>query len=134
MNTYAVLSIATVQTSPAHTRVWYVLAITIVVLSAVIAGLRRLRPPDRAFLQVAVGLVVLGTSGFGVVFPVLMPARDQLDAIAHDGGEGILAFIVATSTVGVAAGVLVFAQFLRVVVTPIVRTLERARKRRLRLT
>ena len=129
MYTYALLSsIPTVQAAPAHTRVWPVLVITTVVLAALIAGLRRLRPSDRAICQLVAGFVVLGTSGFGVVFPALMPARDQLDAIARDGSEGNLAFIVVTSTVGVAACLLFCAQILRVLVTPIVRTLLRRRR------
>lgn len=129
MNTYALLSsIPTVQAAPAHTRVWPVLVITTVVLAAVIAGLGRLRPSDRAIYWLVVGFVVLGISGFGVVFPALMPARDQLDAIARDGGEEILAFIVVTSTVGVAVCLHFCAQILRVLVTPIVRTLLRRRR------
>lgn len=122
MTTTAVLlpSTVTVQAVPAHTQVWPVLLVTTVVLAAVLAGTRRW-----AFTQLMGGILVLGTSAFGVVFPVLTSPRDQLDAIARDGGEGFLAFIVTTSTVGVAACLLMGAQVLRVLVSSLVRFLTR---------
>lgn len=127
MNTYAALANSAAQAAPAHTGVWPVLVITTVLLAGVLAGMRRLRPSDRGPLQVGVFLVVLMVSGFGVAFPALMPARDHLDAIARAGGEGILAFIVAASTVGVAAGLLFAAQVLRVLVSRLARGLRRLR-------
>jgi len=127
MTTTAVLlpSTVTVQAVPAHTQVWPVLLVTTVVLAGALAGTRRWASTERAFAQLMGGVLVLGTSAFGVVFPVLMSARDQLDAIARDGAEGVLAFIVTTSTVGVAACLLVAAQVLRVLVSPLVRLLKR---------
>ncbi len=127
MNTYAALATAAAQAAPAHTGVWPVLVITTILLAGVLTGLRRLRPSDRAPLQVGLYVVVLVVSAFGVVFPALMPARDHLDAIARTGGEGILAFIVATSAVGVAASLLFAAQVLRVLVAKFARGLLRLR-------
>lgn len=127
MTTTAVLlpSTVTVQAVPARTQVWPVLLVTTIVLAAVLACTRRWASTERAFTQLMGGILVLGTSAFGVVFPVLTSARDQLDAIARAGGEGFLAFIVTTSTVGVAACLLMGAQVLRVLVSPLVRFLTR---------
>lgn len=129
MTTNALISsLATVQAAPTHTRVWPVLVITTVLMAAAIAGLRRLRSTDRAVAKLVCGFVVLAVAAFGVVVPVLLPAREQLDTIAHSaGGADVLAFIALTSTVGVAACLLVAAQFLRVLVTPIVRKLTQSR-------
>ena len=72
MNTYAALATAAAQAAPAHTGVWPVLVITTILLAGVLTGLRRLRPSDRAPLQVGLYVVVLVVSAFGVVFPALM--------------------------------------------------------------
>ena len=128
MNTITVLSTVTVQASPAHAGVWPVLVGTAVVLAAILQGLRRLRPGGRAGFQLLAGFLVLATSCFFVVFPVLMPAREQLDAIAQQGDAEILTFIASTATVGVAAGLLLAAQFLRVLAVAIARGVTRGRQ------
>jgi len=122
-------AVTAAQASPAQSHVWPVLLVLTLTLAVALAGLYRLRPFQRVPYQLMIGIVVLVVAAFGVVFPVLMPARDHLDALAKAGGENILAFILLTASVGTATLVWFAAQFIRAIGTLLFRAASRGRRR-----
>jgi hypothetical protein len=110
--TTSTAAVAAAQASTTQSHVWTVVLVMTLTLATILAGLRRLRPIERVPVQLMTAMAVLVVAAFGVVTPILMPAREQLDALARSGGGTILAFLVLTATFGTAALVLLAARFL----------------------